>query len=41
MKDRRVMNAERVACFGKEESYWNDLLKNRWIRKLAFNGAAR
>ena len=20
------MNAERVACFGKEESYWNDLL---------------
>ena len=26
MKDRRVMNTERVACFGKEKSYWNDLL---------------
>ena len=26
MKDRQVMNLERVACFGKEESYWNDSL---------------
>ena len=26
MKDKRVMNAERVACFGEEESDCNDLL---------------
>ena len=26
MNDKLVMNAEGVACFGKEESYWNDLL---------------
>ena len=26
MKDKQVMNVERVACFGKEESDWNDLL---------------
>ena len=29
MKDRQDMNTERVACFGKEESYWNDLLIQR------------
>ena len=27
MENMRVMNAERVTCFGKEESYWNHLLK--------------
>ena len=35
-KDKRVMNAERIAYFGKEESDWNDL----WIRQLVLNEAA-
>ena len=26
MKDKRVMNANRLACFSKEKSYWNELL---------------
>ena len=33
------MNAERVACFGKEESYWNDLLIEE-MDSLVVNGAA-
>ena len=36
MKDNRVMNAERVACFGKEGSHWNDLLMEEMDSLVGF-----
>ena len=43
MKDKRVVNTERVSCFSKEESDWNDFVNRRdefvSLNTSAFNGA--
>ena len=36
MKDKQVMNTERVACFGKEESYWSDLFMEEMDSYVGF-----